>query len=111
MPDAPPLAVTMGDPAGIGGELTVMAWMAREEAGVPPFYAIDDPARLSGIMADLSMPGTAIEIDDPAEAIAAFAHGVPVMPLPLPAPHPPSQPNPANATAVIAAISFSPIHR
>ncbi len=41
----PPLALTMGDPAGIGGELTVQAWAALRESG-PPFVALDDPARL-----------------------------------------------------------------
>ena len=37
-----PLAVTMGEPAGIGGELTLKAWLARG-ATTRPFFAIDDP--------------------------------------------------------------------
>ncbi len=41
-----PLALTMGEPAGIGGEITLMAWLGRA-AGTPPFVAIDDPDRLA----------------------------------------------------------------
>jgi len=93
----------MGDPAGIGGELTVMA-RARRAQGLPPFYALDDPARLSVIAQTLAPSCPVIEIDDPSEACAAFDHGLPVMPLPLAAPQPPGQPVAANARAVIASI-------
>ena len=93
----------MGDPAGIGGELTVMA-RARQAEGLPPFYALDDPARLSVIAQTLAPSCPVIEIDDPSEACAAFAHGLPVMALPLAAPQPPGQPVAANARAVIASI-------
>ena len=37
-----PLALTMGEPAGIGGEIALKAWQRRGD-GVPPFYLIDDP--------------------------------------------------------------------
>ena len=40
-----PLAVTMGEPAGVGGELSLKAWLARQEA-MRPFFVLDDPARL-----------------------------------------------------------------
>ena len=95
-----PLAVTMGDPAGIGGELTVMAWARRIAARLPPFYAIDDPARLRRIGGSLPVA----EIDHPSEAMAVFGEALPVLPLPLPAPQPPGQPVAANAGAVIASI-------
>ncbi|MGC2521035.1 MAG: 4-hydroxythreonine-4-phosphate dehydrogenase, partial [Stellaceae bacterium] len=41
-----PLALTMGEPAGIGGEIALKAWLGRAE-GVPVFYVIDDPERLA----------------------------------------------------------------
>ena len=44
-PQPLPLALTMGEPAGIGGEIAIKAWLRRAE-GVPPFYVIDDPGRL-----------------------------------------------------------------
>lgn len=93
----------MGDPAGIGGELTIMAW-ARRGDGLPPFYAIDDPARLAIIAETLGQSCPVIMITDPAEAPDAFARGLPVLPLPLAAPQPPGQPVAANAQAVITSI-------
>jgi len=72
MPTEKPLAVTMGDPAGIGGELTVMAWTRRGDGIVPPFYAIDDPMRLAAIGDALGTPCPVVTITDPADA-PAFA--------------------------------------
>ena len=43
-----PLALTMGDPAGIGGEIALAAW---RQGGVPPFFVIDDADRLA-LLAD-----------------------------------------------------------
>jgi len=103
MTDAP-LAVTMGDPAGIGGELTLMAWARREGGVVPPFYTLDDPARLAAIARGLSLECPIIEIDDPAEATEAFALGLPVIPLPLSAAQPAGIPVPENAGTVITSI-------
>ncbi len=40
--DAAPLAVTLGDPAGIGPEVTAKAWDARHDRARPPFFAIGD---------------------------------------------------------------------
>jgi len=44
----PPLVLTMGEPAGIGGELAFAAW-SRRAAGVPCFALLDDPARLEAL--------------------------------------------------------------
>ena len=49
-----PLALTMGEPAGIGGEITLKAWLRRGE-GVPPFYVIDDPDRLAALARRLGL--------------------------------------------------------
>ena len=40
-----PLALTMGDPAGIGGELSLKTWLSLHHTG-PAFVVLDDPARL-----------------------------------------------------------------
>ena len=50
-----PLAVTMGEPAGIGGELSLKAWLARNTTR--PFFAIDDPARLAALASALGLAG------------------------------------------------------
>ena len=99
-----PLAVTMGDPAGIGGELTLMAWMARD-AGPSAFYVIDDPARLRGLAHAIGVDCPIEEISDPADAGAIFGRALPVLPLPLPAPQAPGIPQPENAKAVIQSIT------
>ncbi len=89
------LALTMGDPAGIGGELTVSAWRALRQGG-PAFAAIDDPARLTGI------PVRAVETLT--EAVAVFPTALPVLPQPLAAAAVPGHPDGANAGAIIASI-------
>lgn len=92
-----PLAVSMGDPAGIGLEIAAKAWAARD-AATPPFYlhADRDAVCRAG--------GDAIAIAAPEEAIAAFERGLPVIHAPLAEPETPGAPATANAPAVIAAI-------
>ncbi|MBP2303006.1 4-hydroxythreonine-4-phosphate dehydrogenase PdxA [Azospirillum picis] len=104
-----PLAVTMGEPAGIGGEITLKAWMARAgdgapPGGLPPFFVIDDPARLAALAAGLGLAVPVRAIASPAEAPALFGHALPVLPVELSAPVQAGRPDPANGAAVIAAI-------
>ena len=42
----PPLALTMGEPAGVGPDITLNAWRDRYKAGLPPFCLIGDPETL-----------------------------------------------------------------
>jgi 4-hydroxythreonine-4-phosphate dehydrogenase len=98
-----PLALTMGDPAGIGGELTLRAWLALRARG-PAFLALDDPARLAGLAHGLGLPVPLVEITDPAAAAGHFSAALPVLPIRLAEPAVPGQPNPANATAIVGAI-------
>ena len=49
-----PLLLTMGEPAGIGGEIALKAWLRRGE-GLPAFAAIDDPARLAALARDFGV--------------------------------------------------------
>jgi 4-hydroxythreonine-4-phosphate dehydrogenase len=97
----PPIALTMGDPAGIGGELTLRAWLARSTA---PFFVLDDPDRLKALAVRLSLAVPIQEIASASEANAIFADALPVLPIHLAAPAPPGRPDPANAPAVIASI-------
>lgn len=99
-----PLAVTMGEPAGVGGELALMAWAARRDEGVPPFVMIDDPARLTWLAGQIGIDVPVRPVDSPEEAVALFGHALPVLPLTLPAAVVPGRPDPANGPAVIAAI-------
>ena len=101
--EQPPLALTPGEPAGIGGEITLKAWRRRADGG-PVFFAIDDPARLGrlGESTGLAVPLTAI--DEPEQAAAVFPTALPVLARPLAIEPVPGKPDPANGPAVIAAI-------
>jgi 4-hydroxythreonine-4-phosphate dehydrogenase len=93
-----PLAVTPGDPAGVGAEIAIAAWRAR--AGLPVFFLIDDPDRLRRLAPDVPVA----EIGAPAEAADVFAGELPVLAHRFPAPVVPGQREPANAAATIEAI-------
>jgi 4-hydroxythreonine-4-phosphate dehydrogenase len=99
-----PLALTAGEPAGIGGEITLQAWQRRHDAGIPPFFVIDDPVRLEHLAAMLGWPVPVAPIATPAAATAVFERALPVLPVAFAAPVVPGHPDPANAAAVIAAI-------
>jgi 4-hydroxythreonine-4-phosphate dehydrogenase len=89
-PRLAPIALTMGEPAGIGGEIARTAWLRRNGDDIPSFLLIDDPDRL--------------EITSPDEANAVFADAIPVLRQSLPVPVAPGQPDPANTNAVLASI-------
>jgi 4-hydroxythreonine-4-phosphate dehydrogenase len=95
-----PIALTLGDPAGIGGEIALKAW--AELGGRLPFFLIGDAAHMAGIGNRLSLPVRTIA--SPAEAAAVVASALPVLHHALPRPAPPGRPDPANAAAVIAII-------
>ena len=93
------LALTMGEPAGIGGELTLKAWSTLRSRG-PAFAAFDDPARLAAI--DPAIPVQTVATM--AEAETVFAKALPVLRIGLNEPAITGRPNPANAPATIASI-------
>jgi 4-hydroxythreonine-4-phosphate dehydrogenase len=95
--------LTMGEPAGVGGEIALKAWLARK-ANLPPFILIDDAARVRKLAADLDLPVPVRTVNEAADALAAFAEALPVLDRPLPRPAPPGRPDPANAAAVAGAI-------
>jgi 4-hydroxythreonine-4-phosphate dehydrogenase len=98
-----PLAVTMGEPAGVGGELSLKAWLARKN-GTRPFFVLDDPARLSALALDLGLKVTIKEIARAAQAAAVFPTALPVLPVRLRTPALPGRPDPANAPATLQSI-------
>jgi 4-hydroxythreonine-4-phosphate dehydrogenase len=103
MTAAAPLAVTMGEPAGIGGELSLKAWsMRRPDAR--PFFAIDDVDRLGGLARRLGLAVPVRAIAQPAEAASVFGEALPVLPVPLRVPALAGRPDPANASATLEAI-------
>ncbi|MGH6968077.1 MAG: 4-hydroxythreonine-4-phosphate dehydrogenase PdxA [Stellaceae bacterium] len=99
-----PLALTMGEPAGIGGEIALKAWRERVARAVPPFFVIDDPTRLAALAQAIGLDAPVHEIRDAGEATRVFPDAVPVLAQALPHQPVPGRPDPANAPAVIAAI-------
>ncbi len=89
----------------IGGEVALLAWLRRAAADIPPFFVIDDPARLERLAASLGWHVTLRRLDSPGQAAAAFADALPVLPLALKQPVTPGRPDPAHAPAVIEAIA------
>ena len=89
------LALTMGDPAGISGEITVAAWRAQKA----PFVLYGDPDWI----ASHDVPITAIS--SPHEARRVFARSLPVIEIPLAAPARPGKPDAANAPATLESIA------
>ena len=101
-----PIAITMGDPAGIGGELTIAAWKSRRTQG-PAFYVYDCPQRLQDLAKRLQIQLPLIEITDPKEAISQFPNALPVLPVPLPTLPVPGLPDPSHAAFAIRSIELA----
>jgi 4-hydroxythreonine-4-phosphate dehydrogenase len=78
MSSAPPnpLAVSLGDPAGIGPEVIAKCWDSRNEFQLPPFVAIGDPRSVAAVW-----DGPIEVIDDPRQTDFAFDVGLPLLQL------------------------------
>lgn len=99
-----PLAVTMGEPAGIGGEITLMAWRARNSALLPPFFIVDDPERLAAVARTARLDVPLAEIARPEDAARIFSTALPVLPIGAPVHAVLGRPDPATGRAVVASI-------
>ena len=96
----------MGEPAGIGGEIALKAWLHRDE-GVPPFYVIDDPLRLGELAAVFGWPVPVQAIADPSEALRAFATALPVLSVGGAPMAEPGHPHIADPRLIIGAIDMA----
>ena len=98
-----PLALTMGEPAGIGGEIALKAWLELR-GDLPSFYLIDDPDRLASLARRLDWPVPIRTIDAPDRAPAVFADALPVVPIGMTIRARPGRPDPGDAPAILGAI-------
>ena len=100
---AKPLALTSGEPAGIGPDIAIAAWMRRNEMSLPPFYLLGDRAffadraKLLGLKVELAELG-------PEDAGAAFANALPVVATGEKATARPGAPDATSANAALASI-------
>jgi 4-hydroxythreonine-4-phosphate dehydrogenase len=102
-----PIVLTMGEPAGIGGEIALQAWARRHEAGLAPFLMLDDPDRLAALASRHGWAVPVQAVSEAADAWALFDHVLPVLPVPLPATPQPGIPDRRNAPAVLHAIELA----
>ncbi|HET7491557.1 MAG TPA: 4-hydroxythreonine-4-phosphate dehydrogenase PdxA [Bradyrhizobium sp.] len=98
-----PLALTLGEPAGIGPDLALTIWQRRAELDIPPFYIIAEPDFLGRRAAQLGLR-IPIERATAATAATAFRSALPVAALDLPITAKPGKPDSSSAPAAIEAI-------
>jgi 4-hydroxythreonine-4-phosphate dehydrogenase len=98
-----PLALTIGEPAGIGPDLTIAVWQRRFELDVPAFYLIGDVdfIRQRAAVLGLDVPFAVVT---PGETTATFARALPVVPLGLSITASPGKADASSAPAAIASI-------
>lgn len=98
------MALTMGDPAGIGFEIALKCWQLRRERALPPFILFADP---DAVRQRASAIGQNVPIEVVAhahEAMPVFARALPIFTVPLAGPSTPGQPDARNALATIVSI-------
>ena len=98
-----PLALTLGEPAGIGPDITLAAFARRGELGLPPFYVLGDLEYLSQRAKRIGLD-IAIEAATAGNAAAVFARALPVVSLGIAATASPGKPDGTSAPAAIASI-------
>ncbi|HUN97764.1 MAG TPA: 4-hydroxythreonine-4-phosphate dehydrogenase PdxA [Bradyrhizobium sp.] len=98
-----PLALTLGEPAGIGPDIAIKAWLRRNELNLPPFYLLGDCGflrnRAKTLGLDVKLAEARVE-----DAIATFANALPVVATGAAATAQPGRPDGNSAAAAIASI-------
>ena len=99
-----PLAVTAGDPAGIGLEITLKAWAQRQARNLPAFVVVGPYEAIQTLSHVLGLAIPVISVRSYSEGQSAFAAALPVIDVPLAIKAKPGTPESANGAAVISAI-------
>ena len=98
-----PVVITMGDPAGIGGEITLKSWLNHRQ-NLPPFFVIDSPERLENLAVSIGLDVSVETISSPERAASLWDRSLPVLPIILPKKSAPGMLLPENGAAVQEAI-------
>lgn len=102
-----PLAITMGDPAGIGPDIILMSWQRRHKDQLPPFIVIGCPSALAHRAEILGMPVSIEPVASAQSSLEPFSSALPVYAVPLDKAVQPGQPDPATAEQTIKAIDLA----
>ena len=97
-----PLAVSLGDPAGIGPEVVAKCWDHRSAFNLPAFLAVGDARSLSAVW-----DGPIVTVDDPADADAAFDVGLPVIHIAAPEADIPGRPSMSGAHCSLDSLEIA----
>jgi 4-hydroxythreonine-4-phosphate dehydrogenase len=100
---AKPLALTLGEPAGIGPDISLKAWLLRDQLKLPPFYLLGDRNFIGQRARTLGLDVKLADAD-PADAAAAFADALPVVSTGRAATALPGHPDALSADAALASI-------
>jgi 4-hydroxythreonine-4-phosphate dehydrogenase len=99
-----PLALTLGDPAGIGLDITLLAWLAQSHESIPPFVLLGDPTVLEARADLLGLKVPIATIGEVEAAEARFAEELPVLTVAVAGDVVPGRPDTAAAPAVQGSI-------
>ena len=97
-----PLAVALGDPAGIGPEIVARAWGRRHAANLPPFFAIGDRRSLAAVW-----DGPVETLGAPGDAAGVFTRALPLIQVDDPGEIVPGDPNLAGARCALDALEIA----
>jgi 4-hydroxythreonine-4-phosphate dehydrogenase len=98
-----PLAVSAGDPAGIGLELAARVWTERGPQS-PSWFLVGDADALARAAKRANLPAPKLNVVTTANAVTVSGDALTVLDTPLAMEETPGQPDPVNADATIAAI-------
>ena len=102
-----PLAISLGDPSGIGPEVILGAWAGlRAGRGAPPAFVVGGPGLLRACAESLGIDCPIVPIADPSEAHFASAVGLPVLAL-LDGPWQPGSPSPEGARLALTSLKIA----
>ncbi len=102
--DLPPLALSLGDPAGVGPELIAAAWALREEAELPPFFVAGGAEVLRAAAAQRGLAVSVTELFHPSEAFEHFDYALPVL-AGVDGHYSPGRPDRAGAELALASLT------
>jgi len=102
-----PLALTLGDPAGIGPDITLLAFAARSREAIPPFVLLGDEAVLNARAEALGLSLAIATVASAGEAIDVFPEALPVLAIEVPGPVVAGRPDVAAAPAVKQSIEYA----
>jgi 4-hydroxythreonine-4-phosphate dehydrogenase len=100
---AKPLALTLGEPAGIGPDISLKAWLLRDALKLPPFYLLGDRDFISQRARTLGLDVELVD-SEPGDAAAAFSRALPVVATGRAATALPGHPDASSADAALASI-------